>query len=297
MAHYTLARSLVPLGRTDDAVEATRRAVGFNPNFPAAHALLARLLRPDDPSGADEHLSTAREIRSKRLSDRRARRQSTSGGWTPPKIETPTKPKAKMTAPQSGEQRKPPTEPVWIVTGLPRSGTSMAMQMLQAAGIEALTDGVRVDDVDNPHGYLELEAIKRTAADPSWLYDAGGRAAKVVAPLLPHLPGGLDYRVLLMERDLDEVLESQRKMLDRTGRAGADLAPARLKAAFSVQLERAMQWIASQAANHSLVISFAEAHGDARGTAERVAAFVGDGCDPETIAAAIDPSLHRSRVG
>lgn len=298
MAHYTLARSLVPLGRHDDAAEAARRAIGFNPNFAAAHALLARLVREHDAGAAERSLATSREIRAQRRANRRAR--PAGAAWAPPKVEPPAPPSAKAKRPQPKGTpmpgRKPPTEPVWIVTGLPRSGTSLAMQMLAAAGVPALTDGVRVDDVDNPHGYLELEAIKRTASDVSWLYDAGGKAAKVVAPLLPHLPGGLDYRVLRMERDLDEVLESQRKMLERNGRAGADLAPDRLRAAFQAQVERAEQWTADHAAGKSITIRFADAHADAEATARRVAEFVGTPDCVEQIAAAIKPDLYRSRA-
>ena len=93
-----------------------------------------------------------------------------------------------------------------IVSGLPRSGTSLMMQMLQRAGVQPMTDGIRAADEDNPRGYYELERVKRLAEDCSWLHQARGRAVKCISPLLMSLPVGPTYRVLFMRRDLDEVL-------------------------------------------------------------------------------------------
>src|SRR5437868_1127771 len=102
-----------------------------------------------------------------------------------------------------------------IVSGLPRSGTSMMMRMLEAGGMPVLTDKVRSADEDNPNGYFEFEAVKRTKQDASWLDDSGGRAVKMVYRLLYDLPVNRNYRVLFMRRNLKEVLASQREMLRR----------------------------------------------------------------------------------
>src|SRR5215212_2341111 len=118
--------------------------------------------------------------------------------------------------------------PVTIVTGLPRSGTSMMMQMLAAGGMPVLAAAVRAPDADNPRGYLEFEAAKRTARDAAWVAGAAGKAVKLVHLLLPDLPQEHEYRVLFMRRDMDEVLASQRAMLARLRRTGADLSPERL---------------------------------------------------------------------
>src|SRR5688572_25986263 len=104
---------------------------------------------------------------------------------------------------------------VAVVSGLPRSGTSLMMRMIDAGGIPALTDGVRRPDADNPHGYFELEAAKRLRADAAWVDAAVGRVVKVVHWLLPHLPGRHAYRVVLMRRAMAEVLASQAAMLRR----------------------------------------------------------------------------------
>ena len=76
------------------------------------------------------------------------------------------------------------SEPITIVSGLPRSGTSMMMSMLQAGGMDLLTDNERKADIDNPRGYFEFERVKKVKEDPSWLKDTGGRAVKMVARLL-----------------------------------------------------------------------------------------------------------------
>lgn len=106
---------------------------------------------------------------------------------------------------------------VTIVTGLPRSGTSMMMRMLEAGGLPVLVDGRRGADIDNPNGYYEFEPVKETRTDASWVEGARGRAVKMVYRLLYDVPAEFRYRVLFMRRDLGEILASQRKMLTRHG--------------------------------------------------------------------------------
>ena len=108
-----------------------------------------------------------------------------------------------------------------IVSGLPRSGTSLLMQMLAAGGIMVITDKLRTADADNPRGYYEFELVKKIKQDASWLPQVRGKAVKMISQLLYDLPGSESYRVILMERDLDEVLVSQEKMLERLGRTAA----------------------------------------------------------------------------
>ena len=100
-----------------------------------------------------------------------------------------------------------------IVSGLPRSGTSMLMKMLEAGGLKPLTDRVRAADEDNPKGYYEFERVKRLEKDKEWLPEARGRAVKIISMLLKHLPPGFSYKILFMLRSMDEVLASQTQML------------------------------------------------------------------------------------
>ena len=101
-------------------------------------------------------------------------------------------------------------EAITVVSGLPRSGTSMMMGMLEAGGMELLTDGIRTADQDNPKGYYEYERVKQIEHDQAWLVDARGKAVKMIAALLRHLPPEHDYRIVFMRRDVGEVLASQR---------------------------------------------------------------------------------------
>ena len=117
-----------------------------------------------------------------------------------------------------------PTKMITIVSGLPRSGTSMMMQLLDSGGLPILTDNVRAADDDNPRGYFEFDPVKRLKTDSGWLENAEGKVVKVIVQLLPYLPETYEYKVLLMHRDLREVLKSQEIMLKRHGKTGANLS-------------------------------------------------------------------------
>ena len=104
---------------------------------------------------------------------------------------------------------------VTIVTGLPRSGTSLMMQLLNKSSLDILSDGIRQKDISNPEGYFELEAVKGIVRDNSFLMDAAGKVVKIVAPLPIYLDKSLDYRIVFMRRDIEEVLKSQEKMLNK----------------------------------------------------------------------------------
>src|SRR2546428_1479705 len=106
---------------------------------------------------------------------------------------------------------------ITIVSGLPRSGTSMMMRMLDAGGLPVLVDNIRKADDDNPYGYYEFEPVKRLSSDSSWLREARGKAFKMVYALLYELPKDYDYRVIVMQRKMDEIIASQRAMLCRQG--------------------------------------------------------------------------------
>jgi hypothetical protein len=178
-----------------------------------------------------------------------------------------------------------------VVSGLPRSGTSMMMQMLEAGGLEPLTDGERVADDDNPRGYLELEAVKRTASDPSWLNGAEGRVVKVISALLPTLPGDRAYDVIYMRRSLDAVLVSQRKMLVRRGEPVPDDGVLREQLiAHQAETEAAL----GVAPFRSLFVAYERAVADPRTSAARVATFLDRGLDTDAMARAVDATLQRS---
>ena len=186
---------------------------------------------------------------------------------------------------------------ITVVSGLPRSGTSLMMQVLDAGGLPPLTDAARTADEDHPRGYYEFEAVKRTKQDPTWLADAGGKAVKMVHLLLPDLPAGYTYRVVLMQRDLAEVLASQRKMLDRHGRRGAAMPDEQLAGLFRGQLARVKSWLAAQPNCTVLEVSYNDLVANPSAGAHAINSFLGGTLDETKMAAAIDPSLYRNRGG
>ena len=186
-----------------------------------------------------------------------------------------------------------PSSFITIVSGLPRSGTSLMMQMLQAGGLDVLDDGIRTADEDNPNGYLECEKVKNLRNDASWVASAKGKAAKIVSPLLQYLPPD-QYRIVFMERDLDEVLRSQAAMLDRSGKAGARLTDEQLKTVYEKQIVKARRWI--QAGHLPVVtIRYRDCIDSPRQVADEVNRFLGGGLDAAAMAGVVDPRLYRQR--
>lgn len=187
-------------------------------------------------------------------------------------------------------------EPIVVVSGLPRSGTSLMMQMLEAGGVEVLTDRHREPDHSNPRGYYELERVKEleTGGDTSWLRDARGKAVKIVAYLLSYLPSDHNYRVLFMLRDLDEILASQRRMLERSGQP-VDTDDERMRELFTGHLLETSRILTRRAEFGTLYLRHDHVLSDPRREARRVAAFLGRPLDTEAMIQVVDPALHRSR--
>ena len=179
---------------------------------------------------------------------------------------------------------------ITIVTGLPRSGTSLMMQMLEAAGIPILSDGIRTADESNPKGYYEYDKTRRLQKDNSWMAEAEGKAVKVIVQLLPFLPRSYDYCFILMHRPIPEVIQSQNRMLERLGRSGASIS---LEPVFNQQLNRARQWLNRQSRVSEM--SFHDLVQDPEPNCKKLEAFLGlKGC-AEQMMRVIDPGLWREK--
>ena len=184
---------------------------------------------------------------------------------------------------------------VIIVSGLPRSGTSMMMKAIEAGGIEPLVDHVRKADEDNPKGYYEFEPVKKTKEDASWLDEAAGKVVKMVYRLLYDLPAGHAYRVIFMRRDLKEVLASQSKMLERSGKPGGGISDDQMEALFAGELAKCEKWLAGQPNFNVLYINHRDMINDGPGQVQKIANFLDGGLDIDAMAAVIDPALYRNR--
>lgn len=185
---------------------------------------------------------------------------------------------------------------VTIVSGLPRSGTSMMLRMLAAGGLPVLTDGVRGADEDNPHGYLEWEAVKSLQRDASWVAAARGKGVKVIYYFLRDLPLDCHYRVIFMRRDLGEVLASQAAMLVRRGIHDRGPDDARMKKLFESELQEIDDWLADQPAFSVLNVDYRSVLTEPSAQAEQVNSFLGGGLDCRAMATRVDPTLYRSRA-
>lgn len=184
---------------------------------------------------------------------------------------------------------------VTIVSGMPRAGTSMMMQILESGGIPALTDRVREADEDNLEGYFEFEPVKKTKQDKSWLDNARGKVVKVIYMLLYDLPPDHVYRVVFMRRSLDEVLASQSKMLQRRGEPGATVSQEQLHKIFTDQLQKVDSWLASRDEFDVLNVNHRDVIEDAEREAKRINEFLGGALDEAAMSAAVNPSLYRQR--
>lgn len=180
-----------------------------------------------------------------------------------------------------------------IVSGLPRSGTSLMMQMLDRGGVEVLTDNIRTADADNPRGYYEYELVKKIKKDGSWLPTTRGKAFKMISQLLYDLPASESYRIIFMERDLEETLDSQEKMLARLGQAAASRE--KIKTAFTAHLTSLHQWLDRQPNIQLLRIAYGELVQNPATPAGLVSEFLGRNLDVDSMLASVDPSLYRNR--
>jgi len=295
--HFLLGVALHRIGKVHEAVEALKIAISQNPLYIDAHERLAYILenRLNDSISAERHRQLARESK--------ARIEAFSEGITTVPLEKNEAMKTSLASDQIArsfsndilvEEPLDLSRTVIIVSGLPRSGTSMMMQMLDAGGIPLLTDNVRKADEDNPRGYYEYEKARRLDRDSSWLSEAKGKAVKVVAQLLAYLPKvpGLSYRVILMERDMEEVLSSQKSMLKRDNRQGARLSGDRLRNIFTHQLKQT-EAVLSLAKIPALFVDYNRTIEKPEETAARLKAFLGCDLNEEKMSNAVVPDLKR----
>jgi len=184
---------------------------------------------------------------------------------------------------------------ITIVSGLPRSGTSMMMRMLEAGGIPALTDEKRTPDDDNPNGYYEFEDVKSIEDDSTWIDRAPGYCVKMVYSLLKHLPPDCDYRVVFMRRNVDEILQSQKKMLERNEIA-TDIPDPLMKALFERELRNFYAWLPTQSHLNLINVSYNDLLAQPETIIAQINRHFDDTLDQQAMANHIDPNLYRHRA-
>ncbi len=190
--------------------------------------------------------------------------------------------------------RKPP--PILVVSGLPRSGTSMMMQMLTAGGLEAVSDHLRQSDTDNPRGYFEYEPVKTLADDASWLPVAQGKVVKIVSNLLQYLSADQTYKVIFMERNLQEIVASQNRMLENRGKPAAPEDDAAMTANFTRHLGQVKTWLRQQDHIDVLYLRYADVVAEPEAAVKRIQTFLGQPLHIEAMLAEVHQQLYRNRA-
>jgi len=289
-AHYFLGVALQRMRRAVRAVESFKVAVAQQPGFTEAYRRLAQIARRRFGAAAlaERYLALARQSRT---APRAAAPPDCAGRSAKPSAEAAvpaTAPDPSTADPEGG---------ITVVAGLPRSGTSLMMQMLAAGGMPVLTDDSRPPDADNPRGYFEFAAARSLRRDRTWVPQARGKAVKIIAHQLAFLPGGADcrYRVIFMERDLDETLASQKKMLQRHGRMGARMADSELKQTYTRQLGNIRRRLAARGIP-LLPVSFKDCIEQPLKVAADVQRFLGRELNLSAMAAVVAPELYRQRL-
>jgi hypothetical protein len=183
-----------------------------------------------------------------------------------------------------------------VISGLPRSGTSMMMKMLEAGGLSAMTDSLREADVDNPKGYYEFERVKQLdKGDTAWVPDARGKVVKVISALLKYLPADEQYKVIFIRRNMSEILASQRKMLVNRGEDPDKMDDAQMAMLFEKHVQQIEAWLADQPNFDVLYVHYSDILSDPVSAAQSLGDFLGDRVDAEKMVEVVDPELYRNR--
>ena len=302
IAHFNIGVALARAGHHDRAVVAFETALRFHPDMVNAHRFLATLHKSDgDPAKADFHRAELerlmRERRSKRHLGEKNRDKLFDLPPIPPLQERNEILLRERPDPVSSKEKS--GRIFVLVSGLPRSGTSLMMQMLEAGGAKVLTDEKRAADVDNPKGYYEWEPIKQIDKKPEVLDEDGldGSAIKCISMLLQSLPLKHNYKVIFMTRPIDEVMQSQRKMIDRLATKGAELDTEQLHRGLTAHRDEIRSWLKSVPHMDFIEIDYPTLVRDPLPQIARIVEFLGADRLPNSTAMArvVDPSLHRKK--
>lgn len=279
--HKAMADTLYELGEYQESAEYALTSIELIKYFPAAHYALGRALEKlGDLENAKLAYQTAASLKPKTFHKAEKAIEN---------IEE------KLSAPEGFKDKYQPKHregQIVVVSGLPRSGTSLMMQMLDKGGLDMLTDGERQADESNPKGYYEYKPVMSIHKDNSWLGKAQDKTVKIVAPLLQHLDRQYRYKVIFMKRNLDEVVKSQQKMIGRN----PDVFPVKLYNAFVKQLEFVDNWMGREPGVEIIYVDYKDVLNNPEEISKKIEEFVGLPLQKEEMAKCVDKSLYRNRV-
>jgi tetratricopeptide (TPR) repeat protein len=301
MAHFNLGVAMARAGEPERAILAFETALRFQPKMVNAHRYLAALHRSDgSPEKAALHLKEVAKIVRSRPEVKTLQADRSDKLFDLPQI-----PKREERLEILLKERPDPKpdeksgKTFVLVSGLPRSGTSLMMQMLEAGGAKLLTDGERAADVDNPKGYYEWEPIKQIAKKPQLLDadDLDGSVIKCISMLLPRMPDKHRYKVIFMTRPIEEVVVSQNAMVNRLQSKGAELDPEQLERGLFAHRNETCRWMKNAPYVEFIEVDYPKLMNNQEAEVKRIVAFLGPDRLPtsEKMVAMIDPLLYRSR--
>jgi len=279
-SHYHLGEALFRIGEFERAAEAFELCLAINPGIGRARNWLIKIYEENlgHPDKAEFHKNYFTTETSSSADSTETDKEEFASEEEPPR------------------KTRDLTNPIIVVSGLPRSGTSMMMQMLEEGGLEIYTDNKRKADDNNPRGYYEHEAVKTLRKNKRWLGSSRNKAVKIIANLLFHLPANHNYKIIFMMRHIDEVVNSQQQMLIRKGSKAAKTYPAVLVNAYKKTLMKARKWANSHHNVRVIYVNYTDVIGDTINESRRVADFLDMGLDPGLMAGAVDKKLYRTRM-
>jgi len=279
--HLALAEVLVELEEYEEAVDSAITSIELVKHYPSAHFILGKALEKlGDLENAKLAFETAEKLQPKNHMKAKIAKENIEEMLKLPETEL--------------ENRKYQyrENQITIVSGLPRSGTSLMMQMLEKGGMDILTDSKREADISNPKGYYEFEPVMSIHKDNSWLGEAQEKTVKIVAPLLKFLNSNYRYKIIFMTRDLTEVIKSQQVM---QGKA-TDIFPMSLVEAYHKLLKNVESWENREAGVEMIYMNYKDVLENPVGMAEKVQKFIGKTLDVEAMASCIDKNLYRNKA-
>ncbi|MEZ8002645.1 MAG: alkaline phosphatase family protein [Patiriisocius sp.] len=279
--HRALAEVLLRLGDYQEAAETALTSIELVKYYPEAHYTLGEAL---EKLGDLENAKIAFET-ANRLKPREFYRAEKALENIKDKLIIPAELRDKTDYKYRENQ-------VVVVSGLPRSGTSVMMQMLAKGGITMLSDGKREADDSNPKGYFEYEPVMALYKDNKWMGEAQNKAVKIVAPLLKHINPKFRYKIIFMKRDLSEVVKSQQKMI---GKDVNDL-PITLLNAYQDQLNKIEVWKEKEPGVELIYIDYQEVLNDTQAIVDKVSSFLGSTLDHKAMVSAVDKKLYRNKI-
>jgi predicted Zn-dependent protease len=295
-AHYILGVSLQRLNQPEAAIKAIQVAVSQNPLMVIAHKRLQHIYahRLNNPLKSAEHQLLAIAA-NKTLRENKRQKNTPHLATQNPNFEAKIASLAELSQLTKGSELA--DDEIVVVSGLPRSGTSMMMQMLQAGGIKAYVDNERQADEDNPKGYFEHQKVKALNKDASWLDGASGQSIKVITQLLPSIPANKKLKIIYMERDLREILASQTKMLNRRDKKGSGQTQDKLANTYVKQVERVKVMLERRSDNIQLKsINYTDVITNPEKMIAVVSEFFGGKLDTQAMLNTIDTKLYRQKI-